>query len=475
MDNGKLKSKIMHFRTFDKSVYTHRRNVLKKTVGSGIILLMGNDESPMNYRDNTYAFRQDSTFLYYFGLDVAGLAAIIDTESGHEIIFGTELTIDDIVWTGLLPSINEMAQRVGVEKTQSYSTIEGFIKNALSLKRVVHFIPPYRGDNAIKLGQWLGVPVQQLSAQVSISLIKAIINQRAYKEEREIAEIDKAVLTTTNMHLAAMQYARPGMKEFEVVAKVQEAAYTEGGNLAFPIILTVNGETLHNHYHGNTIREGQMILCDAGAENDMHYAGDMTCTFPVGKKFTTKQKEIYEIVLHTHQTAVSLLKPGVLYRDIYIKACETLVEGLKSVNLMRGDAVEAVAAGAHAMFFQCGLGHMMGLDVHDMEDLGEQYVGYTDTLMKSRQFGMKSLRLGRALETDFVLTVEPGVYIIPTLIDQWKAEGKCADFINYDVLETYRDFSGIRIEEDFVITTEGSRLLGKALPKTINEVEAMRQ
>ena len=465
----------MHFRTFDKSVYIHRRSVLKKAVDSGIILLMGNDESPMNYRDNTFHFRQDSTFLYYFGLDVAGLAAIIDTESGDEIIFGTELTLDDIVWTGLLPSISELAHQVGVEKTQPYPTIEVLIKKALSMKRTVHFIPPYRADNAIKLAQWLDVPVQSLSTHVSIPLVKAIVNQRSYKEDREIAEIDKAVLTTTNMHLAAMQYARPGMKEYEVVAKVQEAAYTEGGSLSFPIILTVNGETLHNHYHSNTIRDGQMILCDAGAENDMHYAGDMTCTFPVGKKFTTKQKEIYEIVLHTHQTAVSLLKPGVLYRDIYIKACETLVEGLKSVNLMRGDAAEAVAAGAHAMFFQCGLGHMMGLDVHDMENLGEEYVGYTDTLKKSTQFGIKSLRLGRALETGFILTVEPGVYIIPTLIDQWKVEGKFKEFVNYDVLETYRDFSGIRIEEDFVITTQGSRLLGKALPKTISEVEAMRQ
>ncbi len=464
----------MHFRTFDKSVYVHRRSVLKKTVGSGLILLMGNDESPMNYRDNTFPFRQDSTFLYYFGLDVAGLAAIIDTESGDEVIFGTELTINDVVWTGLLPSINEMAQHVGVQKTQPYSALEGFIKKALSLKRTVHFIPPYRADNKIKLAQWLDMPVQRLSAQVSIALIKAIINQRAYKEAREIIEIDKAVLITNKMHLAAMQYARPGMKEYEVAAKVQEAAYTEGSSLSFPIILTVNGETLHNHYHGNTIRDGQMILCDAGAENDMHYAGDMTCTFPIGKKFTTKQKEIYEIVLHTHQIAVSLLKPGVLYRDIYIKACETLVEGLKSVNLMRGNAVEAVAAGAHAMFFQCGLGHMMGLDVHDMENLGEEYVGYTETLKKSTQFGMKSLRLGRALEAGFVLTVEPGVYIIPTLIDKWKGERKYMDFINYDILETYRDFSGIRIEEDFVITIEGSRLLGKALPKTISEVEALR-
>ena len=463
----------MHFRTFEKSVYTHRRSVLKKAVGSGLILLMGNDESPMNYRDNTFSFRQDSTFLYYFGLDVAGLAAVIDTESGEDIIFGTELTIDDIVWTGLLPSINEMAQQVGVEKRQPYPTLEVMIRKALSLNRAIHFIPPYRADNAIKLSAWLNVPVQRLSAQASVSLTKAIINQRSYKEAREIIEIDKAVLITTKMHLAAMQYARPGMKEYEVASKVQEVAYTEGGSLAFPIILTVNGETLHNHYHGNIIREGQMVLCDAGAENDMHYAGDMTCTFPVGKKFTTKQKEIYEIVLHTHQTAVSLLKPGMLYRDIYIKACETLVEGLKSVNLMRGNATEAVAAGAHAMFFQCGLGHMMGLDVHDMENLGEEYVGYTDTLKKSTQFGMKSLRLGRALELGFVLTVEPGIYIIPTLIDQWKAEGKFRDFINYDVLETYRDFSGIRIEEDFVITTEGYLLLGKALPKTISEVEVI--
>jgi Xaa-Pro aminopeptidase len=464
----------MNFRTFDKSVYIQRRAVLKKAVGSGIIVFMGNDESPMNYRDNTYHFRQDSTFLYYFGLDTAGLAAIIDTESGEEVIFGNELTIDDIVWTGVLPTINEMAQHVGVTQTHIYSRVEAVIKKTVSLGRAVHYPPQYRADNAIKLSTWLDVSVAQLAARVSVPLIKAIVNQRSYKEAIEIAELDKAVLTTTKMHLAAMQYAKAGMKEYEVAAKVQEAAFTEGGNLSFPIILTVNGETLHNHYQGNTIREGQMILCDAGAENDMHYAGDLTCTFPVSKKFTTRQKEIYEIVLHTHQTAVSLLKPGVLYKDVYLRACETLVEGLKSVNLMRGNAAEAVAAGAHAMFFQCGLGHMLGLDVHDMENLGEEYIGYTDTLKKSMQFGMKSLRLGRALEKDFVLTVEPGVYIIPTLIDLWKAEKKHQAFINYDVLETYRDFSGIRIEEDLLITEGGARLLGAALPKTISEIEAIR-
>ncbi|MBL7817643.1 MAG: aminopeptidase P family protein [Saprospiraceae bacterium] len=465
----------MQFRTFDQSVYIHRRNVLKQAIGSGIILFMGNDESPMNYRDNTYHFRQDSTFLYYFGLDTAGLAAIIDTETGDEIIFGNELTIDDIVWTGLLPSVSEIAAQVGVNQTHSYSTIEVIIQKALAQNRSIHFIPPYRADHTVKLAQWLNQPVGKIASQVSIPLIKAIINQRAYKEPREIAEIDKAVNLTNEMHLAAIQHAKAGMKEYEVVAKVHEAALKGGGNLSFPIILTVNGETLHNHYHGNTLKEGQMVLCDAGAENDMHYAGDLTRTFPVGKKFTPRQKDIYEIVLQTHQTAVSLLKPDILYRDIYIKACETLVEGLKSINLMKGNASDAVTEGAHAMFFQCGLGHMMGLDVHDMENLGEEYVGYTETLHKSTQFGIKSLRLGRALETGFVLTVEPGVYIIPTLIDQWRSEKRFKDFINYDILETYRDFSGIRIEENFVITEGGYQLLGKPLPKTINEIEALRQ
>jgi Xaa-Pro aminopeptidase len=469
------KTKDMHFRTFDKSVYIRRRNILKKTVGSGIILFMGNTESPMNYHDNTFHFRQDSSFLYYFGLDVAGLAAIIDTESDEETLFGNELTIDDIIWTGTLPSVNEMAQHVGVTKTLPYPSVETTIKKALSQNRKIHFTAPYRADNTIRLAEWLDVPIKQIMSLVSVPLIKAIVKQRSYKEECEIDEIDKAVSITADMHLAAMQFARAGMKEYEVVAKVQEAAYRGGGNLAFSTILTVNGETLHNHYHGNTIKEGQMILCDAGAENDMHYAGDLTCTFPVGNKFTPRQKDIYEIVLHTHQTAVKMLKPGVPYIYVYLKACETLVEGLKSVNLMRGNAADAVAVGAHAMFFQCGLGHMMGLDVHDMENLGEEYVGYTNVLKKSTQFGIKSLRLGRALETGFVLTVEPGVYIIPTLIDKWKAEKKHLDFINYDILETYRDFSGIRIEEDLLITTEGSRLLGKVLPKTISEIEAMRQ
>ena len=464
----------MHFRIFEPNVYIQRRRVLKEKVGNGLILLLGNHEAPMNYTDNTYRFRQDSSFLYYFGLDVADLAAVIDTESGEEIIFGTELTIDDIVWTGPLPSIRDLAQSVGVTKTMDFKGIHNVLSKGRAAGRPIHFLPPYRHDNLIRLAEWLTIGTLHVARMASIPLIKAVIGQRSIKEAAEIAELHHAANITANMHMAAMQYAKPGMKEYEVMSVVHQEALKGGGDLSFPIILTVNGETLHNHYHGNTIRAGQMILCDAGAETDMHYAGDMTCTFPVGSSFTQQQKDIYEIVLHTHESAVKMLRPGITYKEVYLQACENIFSGLKDLGITKGDPLEAVREGAHAMFFQCGLGHMLGLDVHDMEDLGEQYVGYTETITKSTQFGMKSLRLGKTLETGYVLTVEPGIYFIPTLIDKWRAENKFTDFINYDVLNSYRDFSGIRIEEDFVITSNGSQLLGRSLPKTIDEVEAIR-
>lgn len=465
----------MQFRLFDSSVYKSRREVLKRTIPSGIILLMGNEESSMNYKDNWYPFRQDSSFLYYFGLPVAGLAAIIDVDNGDETIFGTELTIDDIVWTGPLPSVNEMAQAVGITRNQPYNTIEAVINKAKEGGRTIHIIPPYRPENKIKLAQWLGVAVNGLADVVSLPLIKAIINQRSYKDSYEVAEMHKAAVISADMHLAAIRFAKPGMKEYEVMAKVKEVAYAHNASLSFNPIVTIHGETLHNLYSGNTIKEGQMVLCDAGASNDMNYAGDLTSTFPVEKKFTTKQKEVYEIVLNAHTTAVGMLKPGIPFKELYLVAAQKIVEGMQALGVMKGNAKEAVAAGAHALFFQCGLGHMIGLDVHDMEDLGEQYVGYTDTLTKSTQFGIKSLRLGKELEAGFTLTVEPGIYLIPQLIDRWKSENKFTEFVNYQALETYRDFSGIRVEEDYLITKEGCRLLGKKLPMTVAEVEAARQ
>ena len=464
----------MQFRLFESAVYTRRRSVLKKKIAAGLIILMGNEESGMNYKDNWYPFRQDSNFLYYFGINTASLVAVIDADSGEEIIFGNELTIEDIVWTGPLPSLGEMAAAVGVTKTQPYNNVETIIRSAMASGRQIHFIPPYRPENKIKLAQWLQVAVDGVGQMVSVPLIKAIISQRACKEECEVAEMHKASIISADMHLAAMRYAKAGMKEYEVMAKVKEAAYAQNASLSFHPIVTIHGETLHNVYSGNTIQEGQMILCDAGAATDMNYAGDLTCTFPVGKKFTGRQKEIYEIVLHAHQTSVAMLKPGVLFKDVYLNAAQKIVEGMQQLGVMKGNAAEAVAAGAHAMFFQCGLGHMIGLDVHDMEDLGEPYVGYTDELKKSTLFGMKSLRLGRALEPGFTLTVEPGIYMIPQLMDKWEAENKFTEFINYPALQSYRDFSGIRVEEDYLITETGYRLLGKKLPMTVAEVEAIR-
>jgi Xaa-Pro aminopeptidase len=464
----------MHFKLFPQPVYINRRTILKKMIGSGLIVLLGNEESGMNYKDNTYPFRQDSSFLYYFGLDVAGLAAVIDTDSGEEIIFGNELSIDDIIWTGPLPTIKEMAESVGIHNTKPYQLISKFITAAKNAGRKVHFLPPYRPENNIKLAEWLQVQVSELSTISSEELVKAIVAQRSIKEDIELVAIEEAVSISADMHFTAMHQAKIGMKEYELAAKVMDVAYGAGGRLSYPVILTVEGQVLHNHYHGNTMQDGHLLLVDAGAEQSMHYAGDLTRTFPVGRQFSTQQREMYDIVLSALELATSMLKPGALFIDIHAAAAEELLRGLKLVGLVKGDPAEAVRAGAHTMFFQCGLGHMMGLDVHDMEDLGEQYVGYSDELKKRTDFGWKSLRLGKELEPGFVLTVEPGIYIIPELIDRWKAENKLADFINYDALEAYRNFTGIRIENNFHITHTGHRRLGKYLPDSSKEIESIR-
>ncbi|QHS64136.1 aminopeptidase P family protein [Chitinophaga agri] len=465
----------MHLHLFDKLVYSKRRKQLTANVGKGLILLMGNEDSSMNYADNTYPFRQDSTFLYYAGIDIAGLALVLDTESGEEILFGREAGIDDIIWTGPLPSLQDLADMVAVGKTRAYAQLGDVLKQAKAAGRQIHILPPYRPENKIKLAEWLDVPVAALTGVVSLELIKAVIAQRECKDADEITEMERAVSVSVDMHMAAMKYTRPGMKEYEIAAKVEEVALAAGGRLSYPTILTINGQVLHNHSYGNTVQEGHMILCDAGAETAMHYAGDLTRTFPVGKQFTNRQREMYQVVLDSLDHAASLLKPGIQYKEVHTQASIKLIEGLKTLNLVKGDPAEAVAAGVHTLFFQCGLGHMIGLDVHDMEDLGEQYVGYSETLKKSTAFGWKSLRLGRELKPGFVLTVEPGIYIIPELIDRWVAEKKLSNFVDYNTLATYRDFGGIRIEDNFVITETGSRRLGKDLPKTIAEVEAVRQ
>ena len=459
---------------FGKETYIQRRNILKEKVGSGLVLLMGNDYSPMNYEDNIYNFRQDSTFLYYAGIDVAHVAVIIDIDANKTILFGKDLSVEYIVWMGIQPTMSELADKSGIEKLQDYNNISTFLKNAKSKGRDVHFLPPYRAENKLKMEEWLDIRTKDLKKNTSKKLIQAVIVQRSIKSAEEVIEMEHAVAITKEMHVAAMQAAREGRKEHDLAGIVQGIAKGCGGDLAYPIIMTVNGQTLHNHYHGNTLKEGQLVLRDFGAENGMHYAGDITRTFPVAKKFTQKQREIYQIVLDAEEAAIQALKPSVAYKTIHLQAARDMAEGLKSIGLMKGNIDEAVEEGAHALFFPHGLGHMIGLDVHDMEDLGEDLVGYGEGVKRSKQFGLKSLRLGKELEEGNVLTVEPGIYFIPELIDQWQADGKYVDFLNYDKINSYRDFGGVRIEDNILVTNYGHQVLGPKIPKTIEEVEAER-
>ncbi|MEZ4685202.1 MAG: aminopeptidase P family protein [Bacteroidia bacterium] len=460
--------------TFSTETYTHRRHVLMSAVGNGLILLMGNGEAPMNYGANTYRFRQDSTFLYYLGIDRAGLAALLDCETGAVTIFGDELEMDDIVWTGPQPTIAAQAAKAGVGNTAPFASLSDRLAEARNAGKPVHFLPPYRGENSILLQKWLYVKPSEAREKASEALIRAVVAQRSIKSEEEIAEIHKACTTTSRMHRRAMEFARPGMIEAEVAAQARAIALAADGDLSFPIICSVNGQTLHNHHHHNKIEEGRLLLVDTGAEAPSCYAGDMTRTFPTGSTFTQKQREIYQIVLDSQLSAIDMLAPGVAYKDVHLKAASVIANGLTDLGLMQGDPEQAVASGAHALFFPHGLGHMMGLDVHDMEDLGENYVGYDAQVQRSDQFGTAYLRLGRALQPGFVLTVEPGIYFIPELIDMWRSEGKFAQFLNFDIINEYRDFGGIRIEDDYVITSSGARLLGEPAPKTVEDVETVR-
>lgn len=423
----------------------------------------------MNFADNTYHFRQDSSFLYYFGLNQPGLTGVIDLDENRDYIFGDDLSIDYIVWMGYQPSIKDQAANAGVSYTAGLTDLQSFLKKASDRKRTIHFNPPYRPENRIKLSRWLDLKLENVDLNSSPELIKAIVSMREIKSVEELTEMEKAVDTSVDMHIAAMKMAAPGTGESQVAARIHEIALSAGGNLSFPVIATVHGETLHNHYHGNILREGQLFLLDCGAETAMGYAGDLSSTVPVSKKFTTRQQEIYELTLKAHETAVKSLKPGRPFIEIYYDTARTIVEGMKNLDLMKGNTEDALKQGAHAMFFPCGLGHQIGLDVHDMEDLGEEYVGY-DGKAKSTQFGLKSLRLGKPLKPGMVVTIEPGIYFIPALIDLWRNKNKFTEFINYEKLETYKDFGGIRNEENFVITDSGYRLLGKKKPKTVEEI-----
>ena len=450
-----------------KETYIRRRAQLKKDVGSGLLLFLGNDEVGMNYADNTYRFRQDSTMLYFFGLDFPGIAAIIDIDEDREIVFGNDLTIDDIVWTGSMPSLKERCEPVGITDVRPMSELAKIVTG----KSVVRFLPPYRGVHRVWLWELLGVEPAAQAAKASVEFIKAIVKQRNYKDEEEIRLIEESVDLSTEMHLAAYRTVRPGIHESEVAAAVEEVACRHGNALAFPTIATVQGQVLHNHGFIHDLKEGDIFLLDAGAETKNHYAGDLSSSMPVGEKFTDRQAEVYNIHLRSFQAAVDTLQLGTPFRDAHIAAATEIARGMKELGLMKGDPAEAAECGAYALFFPCGLGHMVGLDVHNMENLGEQYVGYAEGQVKSTQFGFKSLRLARPLEKGFVFTVEPGIYFIPELMDKWEAEGQFRDFICYDKLGPWRDFTGLRNELNYVMTDDGARLLGTIKkPMTIEEV-----
>jgi Xaa-Pro aminopeptidase len=463
---------------FSEKTYRQRREELRKGVErGGIILLPGNVESPRNYPDNAFHHRQDSTFLYFFGLQLPKLVGVLDIEAGKDYLFGDDYTMSDIIWMGPQPSIKELGAKCGIEAENVFTSekVHEVVTAAIRLGRPVHFLPPYRGDNRLRLIEWLGIKPGVLKDYVSEDLIDAVVRLRSIKSDEEIAQMEDACEIGYRMHTRAMQMAKPGVSEREIAGEIEGIALKYGLGMSFHPIVSQHGETLHNHSHDGILETGRLLLVDTGAENVYNYCSDHTRTLPVGGKFTPRQKDIYEIVLAANDRAFEIAKPGMLYRDVHLEAVTVIARGLIALGLMKGDAAEAVAKGAHALFMPHGLGHMMGLDVHDMEDLGENNVGYDRETARSRQLG-HNVRMGRRLAPGMAISSEPGIYFIPAYIAQWKEQGLNAEFINFDKLEAYTDFGGIRLEDDLLVTSTGSRILGsRRIPITVAEVEeAMR-
>ena len=457
---------------FSKEIYVQRRKALCAQLNSGLLLFLGNKEAPCNYLDNTYRFRQDSSFLYFFGLDEPDLAAIIDLETGSETLFGDDIGIDSIVWMGPQPPIREKANHVAVEHVRPMADLEGVVKKAATAGRTIHFLPPYRYANQITLMDLLGIHPNEQKDKASEAFIRAVVALRSIKQPEEIEELDDAADVGFLMHRSVMRFAKLGKLEQELVGTIEGVAISYGHMPSFPIILSQNGETLHNHSHHQILTEGRLLLIDAGAETQSHYASDFTRTIPCSGTFTPQQKELYNLVLEATNYAMSLCKPGISFKQVHLAAARVITEGLKGMGIMKGNTDDAIENGAHAMFFPCGLGHNMGMDVHDMEDLGEQFVGYDDTVTRSTQFGLKSLRMAKALKVGNVMTVEPGIYFIPALMDKWRADKVNVDFLCFEEMDKFRSFGGIRIEEDILITEDGYRMLGcRRIPVTVEEVE----
>ena len=460
---------------FDKETYIRRRNELKKLISSGIVLLFGNNESPCNYPNNAYyPFRQDSTFLYYFGQQRDGLVGVIDIDNDIETLIGDDIDIEDIVWYGSVDCVHDLAQQVGVKNSAPMKSLKTMCNDALRQKRNIHFLPPYRFDIKLQIFDLLAIHPTQQKESSSMTLINAVVKMRSAKEPQEIEELERAAKIGYRMHTTAMKLIKPGVTEKYIGGQVDGIAHSFGAQVSFATIFSQHGEIMHGNPSMTKLETGRLALCDAGAETINNYCSDNTRTMPVSGKFSQRQLEIYSIVEACHDYTLKVAKPGVKYFDVHIAVCKLMTDRLKELGLMKGDTEEAVKAGAHAMFLPHGLGHMMGMDVHDMENLDQINVGFdAETRPNLEQFGTNCLRMGRRLEEGFVLTDEPGIYFIPALIDNWKTSGHCEEFINFDKLETYKDFGGIRIEDDILITKDGCRFIGKdRIPYHPNDVEA---
>ena len=457
---------------FKTEVYQNRRRRLVRQFEKGLILLLGNGESPINAFDNCYRFRQDSSFLYFCGLDRPGLALLMDVDEGRDILVGEEQTEEDVIWSGLQPPLQEQAEQSGLHATASRDVLKGILRVALDAGRVVHYLPSCRAENVLLLADLLDQSPSFARECASKTLIRAVVALRSVKGLEEIDELEAAADMGCQLQAAAMQMAVPGLYEWQVAGALEAVAVRAGRALSFPPIVTTHGEILHNRQRGKPLCAGGLLLVDCGVESRLHYASDHTRTLPIGGAFTSRQRDIYQVVLMSMEQARELIRPGIAYLEVHRATCRTLVSGLQDLQLMRGDAERAVALGAHALFMPHGLGHMLGLDVHDMEDLGEGYVGYDEKIRRSSQFGLSALRLGRVLEEGFVLTVEPGLYFIPSLIEQWKNADRHAEFINYTKLSEYLDFGGIRLEDDLLVTAGGNRLLGRPIPLSMDAIES---
>ena len=465
---------------FSKDVYARRRQTLVAKMADsaaegkrGIALFIGNTEAPAQYKDNCYKFRQDSTWLYFFGIDQPLYAAIIDLDNGNETVFANDVEIGDIIWMGPQPSVASVAASVGVEKSAPYTDLNAAVAKVLAEGRPVHFVKPSRYYNTMKIASLLGCGTDEVAGRFSLALTKAIISMRLVKEDCEIEVIDDACNLGYEMHTVARNSIVPGIIEQEIVGKMDGVTLAKGWGVSFPTILTQHGETLHNHLHDKIIEPGKLMVIDAGAESNVHYASDFTRTYPTSGKFTAKQREIYQIVCDCNEFAFSMTRPGISYREVHLKTMHLMLEELRALDIVRGDVQDMVEAGIAGLFMPHGLGHNMGLDVHDMEDYGENYVGYDDDQSRSPQLGLGSLRMARKLVPGNVITDEPGIYFIPALIEKWKSEKTDQGFVNYSKLESYYDFGGIRLEDDVLVTADGARRLGKErLPISPDDVEA---